>query len=67
MWSIDLSGHDIVYAYLSPAPMPLLWEKARREMRAGSLLVSFRFVVPGVAPSRMIDAGGNWLYVWRLP
>jgi len=67
LWSTDLSGHDVVYAYLSPAPMPLVWEKARREMRPGSLLVSFRFIIPGVVPSTMIDAGGNWLYVWRLP
>ena len=67
LWSTDLSGHDIVYAYLSPAPMSRLWEKARREMRPGSLLVSFRFVIPGVVPARTIGAGGNCLYVWQLP
>ena len=68
LWSTDLSGHDVVYAYLSPAPMASLWEKARREMRPGSLLVSFRFIIPGVAPARTIGAGGrNCLYVWRLP
>lgn len=66
-WSTDLSGHDVVYAYLSPAPMSSLWEKACREMRPGSLLVSFRFIIPGVVPARTIDAGGNCLYVWRLP
>jgi len=66
-WSTDLSGYDVVYAYLSPVPMPSLWEKARREMRPGSLLVSFRFSIPGVAPSRTIAAGANRLYVWRLP
>ena len=67
LWSADLSQHDVVYAYLSPVPMSLLWEKALREMRPGSLLVSFRFVIPGVAPDRMIVAGGDCLYVWRLP
>jgi len=66
-WSTDLSGHDVVYAYLSPVPMSALWEKARREMRPGSLLVSFRFIIPGVAPARTIDAGVHRLYVWRLP
>ena len=66
-WSAELSGHDVVYAYLSPAPMASLWEKARREMRPGSLLVSFRFAIPGVVPARTIDAGGSCLYVWRLP
>ncbi|HVY08445.1 MAG TPA: class I SAM-dependent methyltransferase [Burkholderiales bacterium] len=66
-WSADLSGYDVVYAYLSPAPMAALWEKARREMRPGSLLVSFSFVVPGVAPSRMIPAGRDWIHVWKMP
>lgn len=67
LWSTDLSGHDVVYAYLSPAPMSSLWEKARREMRPGSLLVSFRFIIPGVVPATTIGAGGSCLYVWQLP
>ena len=67
LWSTDLSRHDVVYAYLSPAPMASLWEKARSEMRPGSLLVSFRFVIPEVVPDSMVLAGGSWLYVWRLP
>jgi len=67
LWSTDLSGHDVVYAYLSPAPMSSLWDKARREMRPGSLLVSFRFKISGVVPERTIGAGANCLYVWRLP
>lgn len=67
LWSTDLSRHDIVYAYLSPVPMPRLWEKAKREMRPGSLLVSYRFLIPGVVPDRVIDAGKDGLYVWRLP
>ena len=67
LWSTDLSRHDVVYAYLSPAPMSSLWEKAQREMRPGSVLVSFRFIIPGVVPCAMVAAGGSWLYVWRLP
>jgi hypothetical protein len=30
----------VVYAFLSPAPMAALWDKVRREMRAGSLFIS---------------------------
>lgn len=67
LWNTDLSGADVVYAYLSPAPMAALWEKARREMRPGTLLVSFRFIVPGVVPARTIPVGSNFLYVWRMP
>lgn len=67
LWSTDLSSYDVVYAYLSPAPMSSLWEKARREMRPGSLLVSFRFIIPGIVPESTIDAGGHELHVWRMP
>jgi hypothetical protein len=69
LWRRDLSGYDVVFAYLSPVPMPALWEKAQREMRPGSLFISYRFAVPGVAPSAVIemrDLGRTQLYLWRL-
>ena len=66
LWQADLSDRDVVYAYLSPAPMPQLWEKARREMRPGSLLVSFRFEIPGTVPEMQIGVGASRLYVWRM-
>jgi SAM-dependent methyltransferase len=50
IWKADLRGADVVFAFLSPAPMPALWAKARREMRPGSLLVSHSFEAPGQAP-----------------
>jgi SAM-dependent methyltransferase len=68
-WHQDLSGYDVVYAYLSPAPMARLWQKARAEMRAGSLFVSNDFAVPGVAPAAAIAVGDRMrstLYVWRM-
>jgi SAM-dependent methyltransferase len=68
-WHADLSRYDVVYAYLSPVPMPKLWRKARREMRAGSLLVSNGFCVPGVAPTHTFATGDrtrSTLYVWRM-
>ena len=68
-WRTDLAGYDVVYAYLSPAAMPRLWEKARREMRPGSLLVSNGFAVPGVVATRVIalgDAMRSTLFVWRM-
>lgn len=69
-WKCDLSGYDIVFAYLSPAPMEQLWDKARREMRSGSLLISNSFVVPGVPPTNAVRYGnsrGAVLYIWRMP
>src|SRR6185369_7474605 len=43
LFAHDLMGYDLVYAFLSPAPMPRLWELARAGMRPGSLLVSNTF------------------------
>lgn len=68
-WQADLSQYDVVYAYLSPAPMARLWQKARAEMRPGSLLVSNDFCVPGVAPAETIPVGDRMrstLYIWRM-
>lgn len=68
-WLRDLSGQDVVYAYLSPVAMPRLWQKARAEMRSGGLLVSNSFAVPGQAPDDVIRYGreaGAVLYVWRM-
>jgi SAM-dependent methyltransferase len=68
-WRADLSRYNVVYAYLSPAPMARLWRKARREMRPGSLFVSNGFCVPGVAPAHSISVGDrvrSTLYVWQM-
>lgn len=54
-WHIGLSEFDLVYTFLSPEPMPTLWEKAQCEMRPGSLLVSNSFPVPGVTPSKIVE------------
>lgn len=70
LWSCDLSTHDVVYAYLSPAPMQRLWEKARKEMRSGSLFISNSFSVPGVTPTYVARYGrshGAVLHIWRMP
>lgn len=69
LWQTDLKDFDVVYAFLSPAPMPALWEKARTEMRPGSLLVSNSFPVPDVAPSRVVEVGctpRRTLYCYEL-
>lgn len=68
LWRLDLSQYDVVYAFLSPAPMGALWDKVRREMRPGSLFVSNSFAVPGREPDQAVplDGRGAGLYVWRL-
>ncbi len=69
LWNLHLGGFDAVYAYLSPVPMAALWEKAGREMAAGSLFISNSFAVPGVSAEREIDLDDGWggvLYVYRI-
>lgn len=70
LWRQDLRGFDLVFAFLSPAPMAALWEKARREMRPGTLLVSHSFPVPGLEPERRIPLRGRpgaCLLLYRVP
>jgi len=69
IWRVNLAEYDAVYAFLSPAPMPALWEKALSEMHPGSLFISNSFPVPGVETSHIIeidDARQTRLYCYRL-
>jgi len=66
---LDFGKYDVIYAYLSPAAMPGLWEKASREMRPGSLLLSNSFEVPGVRPAFALATGtgsGSRLLAWQM-
>lgn len=54
-WGHDWSGYDLVYAFLSPVPMPRVGEKAVAELKAGALLVSNSFPIPGLEPDFIID------------
>jgi SAM-dependent methyltransferase len=65
---LDFSRFDVVFAYLSPAAMPALWEKARAEMRPGSLLLSYEFVIPGVESqiANICGGEGSILYGWNI-
>lgn len=55
LWQAPLGDFDVVYAFLSPVPMPKLWQKAKREMSPGSLFISNSFPVPGEVPSQVIE------------
>lgn len=69
IWRVDLAPYDVVYAFLSPAPMAELWAKAQREMAPGSLLVSNSFPVPQIEPESVIeidDVRQTQLYCYRL-
>ena len=51
---VDFGGYELVFAYLSPAAMPGLWEKALNEMSPKSLLISHEFAVPGIIETQQI-------------
>ena len=68
LWKTPLASYDVVYCFLSPLPMPALWEKAQAELKPGARLVSNTFGVPGVEPDQTI-ALGDWrstrLLIWE--
>lgn len=69
LWHGDLSTFDVVFAFLSPAPMPAIAEKIGREMRPGSLFVSSSFAIPGWAPESVVrvdDRRRTPLYCYRI-
>ncbi|RJG01212.1 class I SAM-dependent methyltransferase [Noviherbaspirillum sedimenti] len=65
---LDFADYDVVFAYLSPAAMPALWEKAHSEMRPGTLLLSHEFAIPGRAADLVVAPRRNApvLYGWRM-
>jgi len=68
-WKCDLGAYDVVYAFLSPAPMAHLYEKVRAEMKPGSLFISNSFHVPDIEPDEMIevdDRRRTQLLIWRI-
>lgn len=67
-WTISLRGFHLVYAFLSPEPMPRLWQKAAAEMLPGALLVSNSFAVPDQAAEKEVavdDRRQTRLYCYR--
>ena len=65
---VDFANYDLIFAYLSPAAMPNLWEKALREMRDEGLLLSHEFPVPGInASQKMIfSSDQRECYVYEI-
>lgn len=55
LWQQDLGRFDVVYAFLSPVPMPALAEKARAEMESGKLLISNSFPLPDTEAAQLIE------------
>jgi SAM-dependent methyltransferase len=65
---LDFAQYDLVFAYLSPAVMQALWCKAAREMRPGSVLLSYEFAIDDRLANRTVypTEGGPALYIWHF-
>jgi hypothetical protein len=69
LWECDLSRYDVVFAYLSPAPMARLWQKAKTEMKPGTIFISSSFNVPGQYPVNTLpidDMHRSTLLIWKM-
>jgi hypothetical protein len=67
-WHHSIADFNLVYAFLSPAPMSRLWGKAAAEMRPDAWLVSNSFEVPGQEAAqvlRVTDRRMTRLYCYR--
>lgn len=67
-WSHPLAAHQVIYVFLSPEPMPRLWQEAQSRAAPGALLVSNSFPVPGVAEESLVqvaDRRQTRLYCYR--
>jgi SAM-dependent methyltransferase len=68
MWAQSWADHDLVYLFQRPESMPRAVEKARREMRPGSWLVSLEFEAKGMRPHARLqhqDQRPVWIYAIR--
>jgi SAM-dependent methyltransferase len=65
---VDFADFDLVFAYLSPAAMPKLFEQCKAQLKPGSVLVSHEFDVPGVKPSETLqsDLDSKVTYLYRI-
>lgn len=67
--ALDLSGYDVVFAFLSPAAMPALWQQVGAQMRPGSCFMSLSFMAGDRAPDAVValaPQARHRLYVWQM-
>lgn len=68
LWQHDFSQYDVVYAFLSPEPMPKLWKKVEAEMQTGALFISNSFPVPDIQATEIVelkDRRKTKLYIYK--
>jgi SAM-dependent methyltransferase len=69
-WQAKWGDYDVVYAFLSPEPMPRLWQAFLRAGARHAVLISNTFAIPGIPPSESLPLSGplqRELFIWRHP
>jgi SAM-dependent methyltransferase len=65
---MNFTKQDLIFAFLSPAAMPALYLQAKKQMKTGAILASYRFEIP-CAKNESVEeieiSYGKTLYVWR--
>lgn len=66
--ALNFAEFDVVFCYLSPVAMPFIWRKVLAEMRPGTILLSYEFIVPEATPSFVLEIVKDAppLYGWRI-
>ena len=68
IWAAPWSDYDMVYLFQRPESMPRAVEKALKEMRPGSWLVSLEFKALALQPVAKLDhVAGKPAWVYRVP
>lgn len=65
-WKTALAPYDAIYAFLSPAPMPRLWDKVQAEAQTDALFISNRFDIPGHPADRHEKTEQVDLHLWII-
>jgi SAM-dependent methyltransferase len=69
-WNADLSDADVVFCYLFPDVMKALSAKLRSNLKAGAVVVSCNFNLPGFRPDRILRPGSTLhhdpIYIYRI-
>ncbi|QWD48447.1 class I SAM-dependent methyltransferase [Polynucleobacter paludilacus] len=66
--TLDFSDFDLIFAYLSPAAMPSLYEQCSMQMKPGAILVSHEFPIPDIEPTRTLqsETGNKTSFIYEI-
>lgn len=66
IFEMDYHGATVVLLYLSERLNLQLWPKLKAQLKPGARIVSHRFKMGDVTPTRTINVIGRDIYLWRI-